>query len=95
MYVEIMRLEGVHDLEEMERLRVKFTALVAKTYPAGFVEHLHEEMCMGCAFEHSGPRCRDWAKEALVAVIHDRDPPPAVFKTWIDKPIDEQIEESR
>jgi hypothetical protein len=86
MYVETMRQEGVHDLAEMEKLRIKFTALVAKTYPAGFVAHLNEEMCMGCAFEHSGPRCWEWAREALVAVIYDRDPPPAVFKTWVENP---------
>jgi hypothetical protein len=87
MFLSILRQEGVRDTAEMEGIRLRLVALVARTYPAGFLKHLEERHCMGCAFEESGPTCWAWVTEALPAVIHGKEPPPSVYKTWTDKSI--------
>lgn len=79
-FIEILEREGVSDEVEKERLRRGFAALVMKTYPAGYLHHIAEASCMGCAFEQSGPQCWAWAVEALVALIHGAPPPESVWK---------------
>jgi hypothetical protein len=84
-YIGIMQRNGVRDPMEMERLRLRFVSLVSKTYPAGYFDHIKDQSCMGCAFEESGPACRQWAIDALTALILGTDPPPMVVKTWVDQ----------
>ena len=84
-YIDIMQRNGVLDPMEMERLRLRFVSLVSKTYPAGYFDHIEDQSCMGCAFEESGPACRQWAIDALTSLIRGTDPPPMVVKTWVDQ----------
>lgn len=79
-FIEILQREGVCDEAEVERLGLGFAALVMKTYPAGYLHHIAEASCMGCAFEQSGAQCWAWAVEALVALIHGTPPPESVWK---------------
>lgn len=80
MYVEVLRREGVSDEAEMERLRRRLVALVISTYPAGYLHHIAEGSCMGCAFEQSGPQCWEWVMEAVLSLIHGRPPPKSAWK---------------
>jgi hypothetical protein len=86
MFLKILHQEGVRDTGEMERIRLRLVVAVRRAYPAGFLKHLEESSCMGCAFEESGPACWAWVMEALPAVIHGREPPPNAYKTWTDQP---------
>ena len=81
MYIEVLQREGVSDEAEMERLRRRLVALVMSTYPSGYLHHIAEASCMGCAFEQSGPNCWEWLLEAVAALIHERPPPASVWKS--------------
>lgn len=84
----MMRREGVRDPAEMERIRLRFVALVARYYPASFVEHLEAGNCLGCAAEEAGPSCVDWVLEALPALIRGTEPPTPVYRKWTEKPVE-------
>ena len=81
MFIEVLQREGVSDDAEMERLRRRLVALVMTTYPAGYLHHIAEASCMGCAFEQSGPMCWEWVMEALLALIRGTPPPKSVWQS--------------
>jgi hypothetical protein len=85
IFLKILHQEGVDDAAEMERIRLRLVALVMRVYPAAFLQHIEDKTCMGCAFEESGPTCWAWVTEALLALIHQREPPPSVYKTWTEQ----------
>ena len=80
MFIDIVKREGVSDTADMERLRRRLAALVMTTYPGGYLHHIAEASCMGCAFEQSGPQCWAWVVDALLALIHGTPPPESVWK---------------
>ena len=43
-YIDIMQRNGVRDPMEMERLRLRFVSLVSKTYPAGYFDHIKDQV---------------------------------------------------
>ena len=67
-----------------ERFRRVFIKAVMQNYPEGFLRHLEEGTCIGCAFEKSGPRCYQWAEDALRAICRGDPVPPRIVKHWTE-----------
>jgi hypothetical protein len=86
-FLDIMHKHRIHDPARMEHVRLEFVKYVASVYPASYVKHLQESSCMGCAFEAAGESCQAWALETFTAFCRGLPPPPAVFKTWLDKSV--------
>jgi hypothetical protein len=88
VYRDTLNRLGVVEETEMERIRQRFVSLVLRTYPAGYIEHIANQNCMGCAFEESGPACWDWAVAAVEALTLGKPTPPSVYKGWTETPRD-------
>ena len=86
MYLEVLRANGVHGEAEMERIRRRLVSLVMRTYPAGYLEHIAKQNCMGCAFEESGPGCWEWVVSTVEALALGKPTPPSVYKGWTQTP---------
>jgi hypothetical protein len=82
IYVDTLRGLGITDDAEMERIRRRFVSLVMRTYTAGYLEHIAEQNCMGCAFEESGPGCWEWVVSAVEALATGKPTPRGVYKGW-------------
>jgi hypothetical protein len=68
-----------------ERFRRVFIRAVMKNYPEGYIRHIRERICLGCAFEASGPRCYEWAEQAVRAICRDEPTPPRIVKHWTEQ----------
>jgi hypothetical protein len=68
-----------------ERFRRVFIKAVMRNYPEGFLRHLEEATCIGCAFEKSGPRCYQWAEDALRAICRGKPVPQRIVKHWTEQ----------
>jgi hypothetical protein len=84
MYREALQALGITDEAEMEGIRRRLAALVMRTYPAGYLEHINKQNCMGCAFEESGPGCWEWLVSAVQALALGKPTPPGVYKGWTE-----------
>jgi hypothetical protein len=86
LYRDALRARGITNEDEMERIRRRLVSLVMRTYPAGYLEHIAKQNCMGCAFEESGPGCWEWVVSAVDALALGKPTPPSVYKGWTETP---------
>jgi hypothetical protein len=84
IYRDTLSALGITDAGKMERIRQRLVSLVMRTYPAGYLEHIAKQSCMGCAFAESGPACWDWVVAAVEALAQGKPTPPGVYKGWTD-----------
>jgi hypothetical protein len=86
MYRDTLHALGITNEDEMERIRRRLVSLVMRTYPAGYLEHIAKQNCMGCAFEESGPGCWEWVVSTVEALALGKPTPPSVYKGWTQTP---------
>ena len=64
-FVELLEEGGLRDVAAIERVQQWFVLAVINTYPLGYMMHIHDNSCLGCDLEKSGPQCVDWATVTL------------------------------